>query len=103
MGAIMSPLVNGSMYTYEIAPVFTLMEREVYDHFRKRLGWENADGMMTPGGSFGNILGIQLARYHAFPEVKQKGIQHLPPLKIMVSNNAHYSLKKGAFLCGLGI
>ena len=58
---------------------------------------------MTPGGSFGNIMALQVARYHAFPEVKQKGIRELPPLKIMVANNSHYSMKKGAFLCGLGI
>lgn len=57
---------------------------------------------MAPGGSFGNILAIQVARYHAFPEVKEKGIQHLPPLKIMVSDVCHYSLKKGANLAGLG-
>jgi len=94
--------MNGSMYTYEIAPVFTLMENEVFDNFRKKLGWKIADGLMTPGGSFGNILAIQVARHKAFPEVKEKGIRDLPPLKIMVANNAHYSMKKGAFLCGLG-
>ena len=57
---------------------------------------------MTPGGSFGNIMAIRVSRYHAFPEVKEKGIQHLPPLKILVSDVSHYSLKKGANLAGLG-
>ena len=57
---------------------------------------------MVPGGSFGNIMALQVARYHAFPEVKKKGIQGLPPLKVMVSEVSHYSLKKGVNLAGLG-
>lgn len=84
-GAMIGPVINGSMYTYEMAPVFTLMENEIYDHFRKVMNWDKVDGIMCPGGSFGNILAIQAARYHCFPEVKEKGIQGLPPLKIMVN------------------
>ena len=57
---------------------------------------------MAPGGSFGNIMAIQTARYSVFPEVKEKGIQGLPPLRIMVSSVGHYSLKKGVNLAGLG-
>lgn len=58
---------------------------------------------MAPGGSFGNFIAIHTARFHTFPEVKEKGIQHLPPLKIMVSEVGHYSLKKGANLAGMGL
>lgn len=50
-----------------MAPAFTLMEREIFGIFQKRLGWETSDGIMTPGGSFGNIMALQVARYHAFP------------------------------------
>ena len=57
---------------------------------------------MAPGGSFGNFIAIHTARYHAFPEIKEKGIQHLPPLRIMVSDVSHYSLKKGVNLAGMG-
>ena len=74
----------------------------MYEHFRKVLEWDVVDGLMVPGGSFGNIMAIQVARFNAFPEVKEKGIQHLPPLKIMVSDVSHYSLKKGVNLAGLG-
>ena len=57
---------------------------------------------MAPGGSFGNFIAIQTARFYAYPEIKEKGIQHLPPLKIMVSDVANYNIKKGAHLAGLG-
>lgn len=85
-----------------MASCFTLMEKEVYEHFRKILEWEQVDGIMAPGGSFGNFIAIHTARFHAFPEVKEKGIQHLPPLRIMVSDVSHYSLKKGVNLAGMG-
>lgn len=74
----------------------------MYEHFRKILEWEQVDGIMAPGGSFGNFIAIHSARFHAFPEVKEKGIRHLPELKIMVSDVSHYSLKKGANLAGMG-
>ena len=37
MGAMMTPCINGSMYTYEMAPCFSLMEKEIYNHMQKRL------------------------------------------------------------------
>ena len=85
-----------------MASCFTLMEKEVYQHFRKVLEWHVVDGIMAPGGSFGNVIAIHTARFHAFPQVKEKGIQHLPPLKIMVSEVGHYILKKGVNLAGMG-
>ena len=30
MGAMMAPCINGTTYTYEIAPCFTIMENQVY-------------------------------------------------------------------------
>lgn len=64
--------------------------------------WEKVDGIMCPGGSFGNIIAIQTARFAKFPEVKEKGIQGLPPLKVMINEVGHYSVKKGVNLCGMG-
>ena len=69
---------------------------------RRQLEWEEIDGIMTPGGSFANIMAISLAIFHRYPEYKQKGIQGLPKLKILASDVSHYSFKKGAILCGLG-
>lgn len=50
-----------------MASCFTLMEKEVYEHFRKVLEWDVVDGIMAPGGSFGNFIAIHTARFHAFP------------------------------------
>ena len=97
------PCVNNSMYTYEMSPCFTLMEAEFYEMFRKILGWEEIDGTMTPGGSFGNILAMQTARFRDYPELKKKGVKNLPNIKAITSDVSHYSIKKGAVLIGLGL
>lgn len=99
----MTACMNGTMYTYEVASCFTLMENYVYDHLKKLVGWETVDGMMTPGGSFANWNGMLLARYHRFPESKIKGIQGLPKMKIITSAASHYSVEKGAILEGYGL
>lgn len=36
-------------YTYEIAPVFVLMEEVVLKKLRELIGWECGDGIFCPG------------------------------------------------------
>jgi glutamate/tyrosine decarboxylase-like PLP-dependent enzyme len=40
---------NLSRYTYEVAPVFTLMEQEVMKQMKDLIGFEEADGLFCPG------------------------------------------------------
>ena len=103
LGAVTTPAINGSVYTYEMAPVFTLMENSIWEHMRKVVGWEEIDGTMTPGGSMANMFGIHLAKSHAYPEVVKKGLFGLPNLCIMTSDVSHYSIRKGANFTGVGI
>lgn len=42
-------------YTFEVGPVFTLMENEVLQTFCKIFGYDNGDGIFTPGGSISNM------------------------------------------------
>lgn len=98
----MAPAINGSVFTYEISPCYTLMENYLYDHMRKLVGWEKIDGTMTPGGSFANFMGLQMARFRAHPEVNSKGLYGLAPMKVITSDVSHYSIKKGMLLIGAG-
>ena len=102
MGAVMAPAINGSVFTYEISPCYTLMENYLFEHLRKVVGWEKIDGTMTPGGSFANFMGLMMARYRAHPEANSKGLYGLKPMKIVTSDVSHYSIKKGTILIGLG-
>lgn len=92
-------------YTYEVAPVFTLMEREVIEKSLELIGYPSmpdSDGIMTPGGSISNMYGMVLARYKKKPEVKTKGLCTLPILAGFTSESGHYSIMKGAHWLGLG-
>lgn len=98
----MTPSINGSVYTYEISPCYTLMENELYEHMRKIVGWKSIDGTMTPGGSFANFMGLVLARFRNHPEAHLQGLYGIKPQKVFTSEVSHYSIKKGVVLCGTG-
>ncbi|KAF6118164.1 cysteine sulfinic acid decarboxylase [Phyllostomus discolor] len=89
-------------YTYEIAPVFVLMEEEVLKKLRALVGWSSGDGVFCPGGSIANMYAMNLARYQRYPDCKQRGLQALPPLALFTTEECHYSIKKGAAFLGLG-
>ncbi|KAK6181016.1 hypothetical protein SNE40_008963 [Patella caerulea] len=102
-GAWLTDALNSSQYTYEVAPVFTLMEKTVLSKMLSLIGFPDGDAIFCPGGSVSNMYGINLARFNSFPEVKTKGMQGLPNLCVLTSDKGHYSMKKGAAMLGLGI
>jgi glutamate/tyrosine decarboxylase-like PLP-dependent enzyme len=60
--------VNTSVYTYETAPVFTLLEREVMRNIGNLVfGQEDkefeGEGLMIPGGSLANLTAMHAARH----------------------------------------
>ncbi|XP_055975896.1 cysteine sulfinic acid decarboxylase [Sorex fumeus] len=101
-GRIVTESLNTSQYTYEIAPVFVLMEEEVLRKLRALVGWSSGDGVFCPGGSISNMYAVNLARYRRYPDCKQRGLRALPPLALFASQECHYSIQKGAAFLGLG-
>lgn len=51
LGQMLTSTVNTLMYTFEIAPVFTVMEAYILKKMREFVGWPNGDGdgIFTPG------------------------------------------------------
>uniref|UniRef100_A0A8C4LV11 Cysteine sulfinic acid decarboxylase n=1 Tax=Equus asinus asinus TaxID=83772 RepID=A0A8C4LV11_EQUAS len=84
-GRIVTESLNTSQYTYEIAPVFVLMEEEVLKKLRALVGWSSGDGVFCPGGSISNMYAVNLARYQRYPDCKQRGLRALPPLALFTS------------------
>uniref|UniRef100_A0A8C2IZL6 Cysteine sulfinic acid decarboxylase n=1 Tax=Cyprinus carpio TaxID=7962 RepID=A0A8C2IZL6_CYPCA len=89
-------------YTYEVAPVFVLMEEEVLRKLRSLVGWSEGDGIFCPGGSMSNMYAMNIARYWAFPQVKTQGLWATPRMAIFTSQQSHYSMKKAAAFLGIG-
>ncbi len=101
-GDLLTTLLNTSMYTYEVAPMMTLIEKECISKLSKTV-WNNAgDGVFTPGGSISNMMGIMLARNNKLENCKKEGLYNAPRFSIFISDQAHYSFLKGAVFMGFG-
>lgn len=73
IGQWLTDALNPSVYTFEVAPVFTLMEEEVLHEMRRLVGFPDdgfGDGIFCPGGSIANGYAISCARYHKLPQAK---------------------------------
>ncbi|RLW04817.1 hypothetical protein DV515_00005461 [Chloebia gouldiae] len=81
-------------FTYEIAPVFVLMEQITLRKMREIIGWSNkdGDGIFSPGGAISNMYSIMAARYKYFPEVKTKGMAAVPKLVLFTSEHGYVPL-----------
>lgn len=79
VGQWLTDALNPSVYTYEVAPVFTLMEEEVLSEMREIVGFSNAvgDGIFCPGGSIANGYAISCARYYKCPNSKVRKMKYV--------------------------
>uniref|UniRef100_A0A8C8E2A4 Glutamate decarboxylase 1 n=1 Tax=Oryzias sinensis TaxID=183150 RepID=A0A8C8E2A4_9TELE len=103
-GEWLTSTANTNMFTYEIAPVFVLMEQLTLRKMREFIGWPNGegDGIFSPGGAISNMYSVMVARYKFFPEVKTKGMAAAPRLVLFTSEHSHYSIKKASAALGFG-
>ena len=102
LGEIFTCLTNTSMYTYEVAPVATLMELELLKKAGSLAGFKDPEGLFVTGGSNGNLLAMFIARNKTLPGIKEKGFGAPNNLVAFVSDQAHYSFKKAANVLGIG-
>jgi glutamate/tyrosine decarboxylase-like PLP-dependent enzyme len=100
-GEVVTALANTSMYTYEVAPVATLIEQALVEKMCGLIGYEEGDGIFLTGGSNANLNAVLAARNRADPSCRQDGLKG--PLALFVSEKAHYSFEKAANVLGLGI
>lgn len=105
VGDWVSTAINASVYTYEVAPVLTLMEAHVITRIARAIGgvWNDAhDGLFLPGGSIGNMYSMHIARHRIAPQIHTAGAISGPRLVSFTSADSHYSYLKSARLLGLG-
>ncbi|XP_033010311.1 glutamate decarboxylase 1-like isoform X1 [Lacerta agilis] len=104
-GEWLTATANTNMFTYEIAPVFIVMEEIILRKMQEIIGWgeSEADGIFSPGGSISNLYSVLVARYKRYPEIKTKGMAAIPDIVLFVSEHSHYSVKKAAAVLGIGM
>ncbi|XP_074593282.1 glutamate decarboxylase [Brevipalpus obovatus] len=101
-GEWLTATANTNMFTYEIAPVFILMEHYVLEKMRQVIGFPRGDSILAPGGAISNLYAIIVARHTMFPDYKTKGLKALPQLVLFTSEHSHYSTKGAGATCGFG-
>lgn len=81
-------------FTYEIAPVFILMEHFVLEKMRHIIGFMDGDSILAPGGAISNLYSIIVARHKMFPDCKTKGLRALPQQLVLFTSEHVSSLLK---------
>ncbi len=102
VGDVLTSLANTSMYTYEVAPVATMIEREMIRLMNEYAGYSGGDGIFLTGGSNANLLAMFSARNRLMPDGRFQGIKPARPLKAFVNEHAHYSFENAANILGIG-
>ncbi len=101
---LLEALLNNGMAIYEMGPASTAIERTVIQWLAVKMGFDHqADGILTSGGSAGNLTGLLAARqamcgYNVWDEGNTASV----PLAIMVSEEAHYSVSRAVRIMGWG-
>ncbi|MEM7248634.1 MAG: aminotransferase class I/II-fold pyridoxal phosphate-dependent enzyme [Acidobacteriota bacterium] len=95
-------LLNNGMAIYEMGPLHAVLERHVVRFLADRLGFPaEADGVLTHGGSLGNLTALLAARQaRSEHDVWTEG--QSMPLAVLVSEQAHYSIRRSVQCMGWG-
>ena len=102
VGDLLTSILNTSMATYEIAPLATLMEKELIRAINQEIGFQQIDGLMVPGGSNANMMALHCARYARNNSIKEDGLFGRRKLHVYYSGDAHYSTLKAMSQLGMG-
>ncbi len=97
-------LLNNGCAIYEMGPVGMAMERAVVRWLLACCGMdgERGDGVLTHGGSAGNLTALLAARQHAADwDIWEEGHRQ-GSLGVLVSDQAHYSIRRSVQVLGLG-
>jgi len=101
---LLEALLNNGMAIYEMGPASTAIERVVVRWLASKIGMSTkSDGILTSGGSAGNLTGLLAARQVMCGyNIWEDGAQDDTSLAFMVSEEAHYSVSRAARIMGWG-
>ncbi|GAA0872105.1 aspartate aminotransferase family protein [Gangjinia marincola] len=102
LSMMLSGLLNNGSAVYEMGMANTALEKIVVDTIAGAIGFDQeADGILTSGGTLANLTALLCARHvKSSKDVWNDG--HKDALAIMVSAEAHYCVDRAAKIMGLG-
>lgn len=103
----MASVSNASLDTYDSGPATLAIERWLIGALVRLAGLgARADGVLTPGGSLSNLVGVLLARDSAARQrgvdVRREGVAALSRPRVFCSEVAHFSVHRACAALGLG-
>jgi L-2,4-diaminobutyrate decarboxylase len=108
-GAALADLVTSVLgnesCVYELGPSGTAIELAVLRWCIAQVGWTTraADGLVTSGGTLGNLTALLGARGAASPGIAwREGMPAAPRMAILASEHVHYCITRAAGILGLG-
>ncbi|OOR88124.1 aspartate aminotransferase family protein [Moraxella caviae] len=107
---------NQSMDSWDQSPAGSLMEVQLIDWLRQKVGYgAGTAGVFTSGGTQSNLMGVLLARDWCIAKnfkdaqgepwsVQKFGIPNeaMQKVKVLCSENAHFSVQKNMAMMGMG-
>lgn len=99
---------NQSMDSWDQSPSATIIEMKLIEWLRSQVGYPAGDaGVFTSGGTQSNLMGLMLARDAFFAQqghsIQQHGLTgDIRKIRVLCSENAHFSVQKNMALMGLG-
>jgi L-2,4-diaminobutyrate decarboxylase len=104
LAELVSAILNNGMAVYEMGTAAVPIELTVIQWMIDRLGLgPTAGGVLTSGGSLGNLTALLAMRQaHAGFDVWGQGAHAGPPLGVIVSSDAHYSVARTLRIMGWG-
>ena len=104
LGDLVNGAINNGSAIYEMGPVSTAMERVITDWLARAIGYgPGSTGVLTSGGSLGNLTALLAARQHksGFNFWNEGHHDGFKPA-IMVSEESHYSVARAVQIMGWG-
>lgn len=101
---LVASTLNNGMAVYEMGPVGVALEQHLVRFFCGELGFDPAlaDGVLTSGGSTGNLTALLAARQARAPHDAWDAGNAGAPMSFVCSDQAHYSVRRAAQILGLG-
>lgn len=98
---LLTTVLNTTMHTYKVAGIQVLVEKEIVQQMLRKVGYQNGEGTMNPGGSLSNMMSMMIARNEQVENIEKEGVLGRKMI-VYTSVEGHYSIKKNANVLGLG-
>jgi glutamate/tyrosine decarboxylase-like PLP-dependent enzyme len=103
IGSLIAAALNTNVTAWRSAPAAAEVELLVIRWLKEMLGLgPAATGLLVSGGSMANFAGLAAARSAKLPDVARDGLHGAPQLRLYVSGETHFSIRKAASMLGIG-